>query len=366
MNNQNTAGVDLDKLTIYEKCDHPECGRFCDGAGWSCRGIRDGACKAIHDQSDAIAQPRVTEQASERALIEARDRRYPIPDSPHSSVINQAHCNRTAYEYGWNDCAALTQAAPEAPAGYKLVPVTPTDAMIAAGKAEYQDAGATWFTIYRAILDAAPAAQQAGAAVEQDRRALELANAALIASEPKFQPQGWARHEAAINATGCALHKPAATTASASDGAIYEAVSRRADPEGHAEVMTKIDEVLGRAPAPSRDAAPLKQRDAHLMAVASKFDVQYDKTRGVHHYHGFIENIEALIDRGVTFAQQGASPASNAGEDTARDAARYRWLRACGPEFENLSILDARGAVIPEALDAAIDAAIAASAKEKK
>lgn len=37
------------------------------------------------------------------------------------------------------------------------------------------------------------------------------------------------------------------------------------------------------------------------------------------------------------------------------DAERYRWLRACGMEFDNLSILDGRGALVPEALDAAID-----------
>lgn len=43
----------------------------------------------------------------------------------------------------------------------------------------------------------------------QDRRALELANAALIASEPKF-PEGWDRHERAIHLTSCALNKPAA------------------------------------------------------------------------------------------------------------------------------------------------------------
>ena len=43
------------------------------------------------------------------------------------------------------------------------------------------------------------------------------------------------------------------------------------------------------------------------------------------------------------------------------DAERYRWLRASGPEFDSLSILDTRGGIIPEALDRAIDAAIAAT-----
>jgi hypothetical protein len=42
----------------------------------------------------------------------------------------------------------------------------------------------------------------------------------------------------------------------------------------------------------------------------------------------------------------------------ARDAARYRWLRACGAEWSNLGILDGRGNLIPEALDEEIDAAM--------
>lgn len=31
-------------LTDYERCTHPDCGRFKDGAGWSCRAMRDNAC----------------------------------------------------------------------------------------------------------------------------------------------------------------------------------------------------------------------------------------------------------------------------------------------------------------------------------
>lgn len=42
------------------------------------------------------------------------------------------------------------------------------------------------------------------------------------------------------------------------------------------------------------------------------------------------------------------------------DAARYRWLRQCGAEWDQLSILDARGHLDAEALDTEIDAAIAA------
>jgi hypothetical protein len=71
--------------------------------------------------------------------------------------------------------AVSQKAAPVAPDGYKLMPVTPTDAMIAAAKAEYQDANATWFTIYLAILDAAPAAQQAVSQMDELLDALEHA-----------------------------------------------------------------------------------------------------------------------------------------------------------------------------------------------
>lgn len=45
---------------------------------------------------------------------------------------------------------------------------------------------------------------------EQDQRAFELASAALIAAQPRdITPNGWKRHEHAINAVSCALHKPA-------------------------------------------------------------------------------------------------------------------------------------------------------------
>jgi hypothetical protein len=32
------------ELTDYERCQHPDCGRFKDGAGWGCRAMRDNAC----------------------------------------------------------------------------------------------------------------------------------------------------------------------------------------------------------------------------------------------------------------------------------------------------------------------------------
>ncbi|MAF04373.1 hypothetical protein [Herbaspirillum sp.] len=49
---------------------------------------------------------------------------------------------------------------------------------------------------------------------------------------------------------------------------------------------------------------------------------------------------------------------SDAGKDDVRDAARYRWLRECGAEFNKLEILDICGYIDAEALDEAIDAAM--------
>lgn len=49
----------------FENCSHPECGRFQDGAGWSCRALRDNACARDEPASTwqksapAPAKPRV-------------------------------------------------------------------------------------------------------------------------------------------------------------------------------------------------------------------------------------------------------------------------------------------------------------------
>lgn len=36
-----------------------------------------------------------------KTMEQARDARYPIPDSPHASVHHRADSNRSAFEYGW-------------------------------------------------------------------------------------------------------------------------------------------------------------------------------------------------------------------------------------------------------------------------
>jgi Lar family restriction alleviation protein len=93
---------------------------------------------------------------------------------------------------------------------------------------------------------ASPAATTASASGEQGRRALELANAALIAAQPRdITPKGWERHEAAINATACALYKPTGR-APASASWLDELPD---NPDSIANVLPN------RAPAPSREAA---------------------------------------------------------------------------------------------------------------
>jgi hypothetical protein len=63
-----------------------------------------------------------------------------------------------------------------------------------------------------------------------------------------------------------------------------------------------------RTPADAVGAGELpplpKQGDAHALAVAAKFDVLYDNGKGVHHYHGFIENVEDLIERAAIAADR--------------------------------------------------------------
>jgi hypothetical protein len=57
-------------------------------------------------------------------------------------------------------------------------------------------------------------------------------------------------------------------TEAPSDGLIYEAVSRRADPKGHAEAMAQIDEVLGRAAL----ASPYEQSWKQIVSILSRLD----------------------------------------------------------------------------------------------
>lgn len=69
----------------------------------------------------------------------------------------------------------------------------------------------------------------------------------------------------------------------------------------------------------------------------------------------------AGYERGVSDAAEAFGRNSRQSErvkELERDAARYRWLRDCGPDWQHLNILDQRGSLVAESLDAAIDAAM--------
>jgi hypothetical protein len=203
-------------------------------------------------------EPRVTEKALFDAAI---DEAYPIPDSPHTSVMQRANDSRAAFARGWQ----ARQAAPEAPTGYKLVPLVANKDMLHAGMRYFHDkrepATKAW-EAYRDMIAAAPATQQADApdellAVPDDKLDDHLRSIGMDPAE--CEAMGRRALDGAL--------KAAATTASASepsDGEIYEAVSRRADPEGHAEAMAQMDEVLGRVPSKEAQAA-------HAGAVSEAF-----------------------------------------------------------------------------------------------
>jgi hypothetical protein len=134
--------------------------------------------------------------------------------------------------------------------------------------------------------------------------------------------------------------------------------------------------------APSREAAPSKgelltqeQRDAIMSAVRKAWPAGFKDTP-YKAMDKLVWNVEQACV--AALAQQGASHASNAGKDTGRDAARYRWLRekrdipagarnipwavALDPN-ERIHTMVLRAGID---LDHAIDAAIAASTEQEK
>jgi Lar family restriction alleviation protein len=229
MTDKNTAGVDLDKLAPCPFCGgeaHATTG-FTTGGDWP-HGHFDrvfcGKCQIrqlFHrTKADAIAawnsraQPRVTEQAEapspqigqqdKQAKIDVRyefekwasdrgESAVYIGDGLYQSgsITDQAEAFAAGVALARG---ALTQAAPEAPAGYKFVPLVCTPEMRAAWDRapQSEDDDVEFHGGYRAMIEAAPApaAQQAGAAACQPP--------ALM-----YQPQA-------------AMCQPAATTASAS------------------------------------------------------------------------------------------------------------------------------------------------------
>jgi len=165
--------------TIYEQCTNADCGRFKDGAGWSCRARRDGACQAEHEDRDlrldelearraALAAP-VAAQAdtTEPSAGELTDlMTYP---SPHGTLVRLADVKCWVMKTTRTPTTSAGEAdttasvSPAAPAEFVLVPVMPTTEMILCFNlySDADDVRAAWSSALAAA--AAPVSQ----AVEQ-------------------------------------------------------------------------------------------------------------------------------------------------------------------------------------------------------
>lgn len=76
------AQVGRQPLNEFEKCSHPKCGRFKDGAGWSCRALRDNACARDYPPETWKVLPspaRVTGEMLHQAFPEIPGEPWPIP-----------------------------------------------------------------------------------------------------------------------------------------------------------------------------------------------------------------------------------------------------------------------------------------------
>jgi hypothetical protein len=105
------AGIDLDSPLIAALKSARELLANLDGL--SKNNICNLAAEEV-EQIDASLARRAAEAApaaDERTLLErAIDSTYPIPDSPHNSVVQRAVDNRIAFRFGWEKCrAALAQ-----------------------------------------------------------------------------------------------------------------------------------------------------------------------------------------------------------------------------------------------------------------
>ncbi|HEX8610198.1 MAG TPA: hypothetical protein VF800_02835 [Telluria sp.] len=125
------------------------------------------------------------------------------------------------------------------------------------------------------------------------------------------------------------------------------------------------------APAPVQQAAP-----SELRAIAAfEATVRNCPVRGlmpdlflkklISHDDANPEFLDKMVDHDWQVFRNGwlAAPVQPAGpsEQDKLDAARYRWLRVCGPQFDQFPILDACGNIVADELDKAIDAAILAA-----
>jgi hypothetical protein len=161
---------------------------------------------------------------------------------------------------------------------------------------------------------------------------------------------------------------PAATTASASEADLQAMARsphhdcRQTEANLRAENARLHEIIDSRAQAPSRDAAQIKTW-ADRMAEAERNG--YALLPRETYMFGEIFDLRAAL------ANSGASYAANAGEDSERDAKRYRWLRQA--DWDDITSLywspQVQHAGTPDAcmlaLDDAIDAAIAPSAEQE-
>jgi hypothetical protein len=227
----------------------------------------------------------------------------------------------------------------------------------------------------------APAAQQAGTAVEQHPVAYIHSVDLGKSSAPVYSPEqfrSWPLGKKDNISPYIPLYAdPVATTASASGETldIIEIAARIFDFKPHkqteetkAKYLRFADAVMahGRAPALSREAAAM------------------DATKAVY-WFGVLEKCARLLDlpndepipsgvlRAVTdlVAQPGAGQAAQAGADETKDAARYRWLRdksEPGICAFYLSVGQALKGVkfARETVDEAIDAAMSTATASQK
>lgn len=160
---------------------------------------------------------------------------------------------------------------------------------------------------------------------------------------------------------------PKATTASASCDECVGSGKVGPD-ENPAEMDCEVCKGTGRAPAPSRDAAPLKDAVQYLQNVTNDavpmLSCGFPKTSML--LKDAVGQVVAAL------AQQGAGQAAHAGADTERDAARYRVLRRHVAPREVCFSMGVPVKEIPpeqsieERIDELCDAAMSAATEEPK
>jgi hypothetical protein len=129
--------------------------------------------------------------------------------------------------------------------------------------------------------------------------------------------------------------------------------------------------VARRAQAPSRDAAPVGPALRELtVAVVKRLGWAINGTFVVTKSGDKMHTADAIAFVHAALAQQGASHAVNAGEDTERDAIRFRWLNEDHADAETREkareLAGRLGTSSYFSIARDIDAAIASSAAQEK